>query len=110
MAQGRKTGPVRGSKTGRPIMVALDLLGKRWSLRVLWELRAGPHTFRSLQTACEDVSPGVLNTRLKELREAGLIDRSEAGYVLTPIGAQLGEAIGPLDTWSQKWIKQLGGG
>ena len=34
--------PVRGSKTGRPIMALLDLLGRRWALRVLWELRNGP--------------------------------------------------------------------
>ncbi|HTO53257.1 MAG TPA: transcriptional regulator, partial [Myxococcota bacterium] len=37
---------VRGSRSGRPIMAALDLLGRRWALRVLWELRNGPHSFR----------------------------------------------------------------
>jgi len=31
--------PVRGSRTGRPIMALLDLLGRRWVLRILWELR-----------------------------------------------------------------------
>ena len=94
---------MRGSTSGRPIMAALDLLGRRWSLRVLWALREGPHTFRSLQAACEDVSPGVLNTRLKDLREAGLIARGDDGYALTPIGRQLGEAIAPLDAWSRRW-------
>ncbi len=32
--------PVRGSKAGRPLMVALDLLGRRATLRIFWELRS----------------------------------------------------------------------
>ena len=53
--------PVRGSATGRPIMALLDLLGRRWALRVLWELRAGPVPgFRELQSRCGGVSSSVL--------------------------------------------------
>ena len=61
--------PVRGSSSGRPIMALLDLLGRRWALRLIWELREGPLVFRALQARC-GVSPSVLNTRLAELREA----------------------------------------
>ncbi len=65
---------VRGSRTGRPIMAALDLLGRRWTLRVLWELRDGSAaTFRELRDRCDKMSTSVLNQRLAELREAGLI-------------------------------------
>ena len=78
--------PVRGSKTGRPIMVLLDLLGRRWALRVLWELSRRPLTFRELQSACGDISPTVLNSRLTELREADVVSATEAGYGLTPEG------------------------
>ena len=60
--------PVRGSKTGRPIMALMDLLGRRWALRVIWELRDGRLTFRALQEACGGVSPTVLNQRVRELR------------------------------------------
>ncbi len=74
---------VRGSQTGRPIMAALDLLGRRWALRILWELRAGALPFRALRTACGDVSPAVLNTRLAELRDAGLLESTSAGYATT---------------------------
>ena len=56
---------VRGSRTGRPIMVLLDLLGRRWALRILWELRNDPLTSRALRTACDEASPTVLNERLK---------------------------------------------
>ena len=96
---------VRGSSTGRPIMAALDLLGRRWSLRILWELRHGPQTFRGLREACDEVSPTVLNARLRELREAGLVHAAEAGYALTPSGASLGDALGPLQDWSERWAR-----
>ena len=55
---------VRGSKTGRPIMRLLDVLGKRWTLQVLWELRDERLTFRELRERCDDVSPTSLNHRL----------------------------------------------
>jgi DNA-binding HxlR family transcriptional regulator len=84
-------------------MAAFDLLGRRWALRVLWELRGEPHTFRSLRAACDEISPAVLNTRLRELREAGLIERLEEGYGLTQLGGQLIAALKPLDSWAKRW-------
>lgn len=95
--------PVRGSKTGRPIMAALDLLGRRSCLRILWELRAGtPLTFRALQDAA-DTNPALLNTRLKELREAGLAEHAGDGYVLTAAGAELLTALQPFAAWAERW-------
>jgi len=88
-------------------MAALDLMGRRWALRVLWELRTGAHTFRSLRTACEGISPAVLNSRLRELREAGLIERTDAGYGLTAIGHEMGAALGSLESWSRRWARSL---
>lgn len=89
-------------------MAAFDLLGRRWALRVLWELRSETHTFRSLRAACEDISPAVLNTRLRELREARLIERSDRGYLLTNLGRQLIEALAALDAWAKRWGRALG--
>jgi DNA-binding HxlR family transcriptional regulator len=94
--------PVRGSRTGRPIMVALDLLGRRAALRVLWELRGEPLTFRALQEAAA-TNPALLNTRLKELRDARLADHGEGGYQLTPDGRALLEAMRPLSEWAEAW-------
>src|SRR5262245_17537399 len=93
--------PVRGSRTGRPIMVALDLLGRRAALRVLWELRGDALTFRALQEAV-DTNPALLNTRLKELREAGLVDH-DGGYRLTADGRALLSALQPLWSWAETW-------
>lgn len=99
---------VRGSTTGRPIMAALDLLGRRWALRILWELRAGGLTFRALRDACDAVSPTVLNTRLTELRDAGVVDATPDGYALTPLGRDLCTALAPLQRWSQRWARRGG--
>ena len=94
---------VRGSRTGRPIMVLLDALGRRWALRVLWELRGPPLTFRALQDACDDASPSVLNDRLGELRELGLVNAGDDGYTLTAGGRELGALLAPLDRWATRW-------
>lgn len=95
--------PARGTRTGRPIMVALDLLGRRGALRILWELRHGnPMTFRVLQAAAE-TNPSLLNTRLAELRAANVVDHEGDGYVLTPIGKDLLVALRPFADWAGKW-------
>jgi DNA-binding HxlR family transcriptional regulator len=83
-------------------MVALDALGRRGALRVLWELRDGPLTFRALQSAC-DTNPGSLNTRLKELRQLRIVDHSDAGYLLTSHGDSLMKALEPLQSWARRW-------
>ena len=96
--------PVRGSRSGRPIMALMDLLGRRWSLRVIWELRDGRLTFRALQRACGGVSPTVLNERLRELRESGLVESEAAtGYGLSPLGRELIDQVLPLVAWSTRW-------
>jgi DNA-binding HxlR family transcriptional regulator len=91
-------------------MALLDLLGRRWALRILWELRgAEPHTFRALQERCDGMSASVLNDRLAELREAGVVERKPAGYVLTKEGGKLLEAFGPLDGWAKRWARRSAG-
>jgi DNA-binding HxlR family transcriptional regulator len=102
----RPSTPVRGSKTGRPIMAALDLLGRRGALRVLWELRSGaPQTFRELSAAAE-LSPATLNTRIRELRDAAILEADD-GYRLTPTGVALLTALEPLDAWCGRWARAL---
>lgn len=102
--------PVRGSSSGRPIMALLDLLGRRWAMRVVWELREGPLPFRALQERCEGVSSSVLNERLRELREAGAVERGDGGYALTGEGRRLLEAFGPLNEWAERWASRSGRG
>jgi DNA-binding HxlR family transcriptional regulator len=85
-------------------MALLDLLGRRWALRIGWELRDGSSlSFRELQQRCGNASSSVINDRLRELRSAGLVERDAAGYQLTPRGAELLELLMPLDRWAKRW-------
>jgi DNA-binding HxlR family transcriptional regulator len=89
-------------------MALLDLLGRRWTLRVVWELREGPLTSRVLRERCGGVSPTVLSERTKELREAGLLQLDEpSGYGLTALGRELLERFLPLVEWSERWAVAL---
>jgi DNA-binding HxlR family transcriptional regulator len=98
---------VRGSTSGRPIMALLDLLGRRWSLRILWELREQTLTSRALRAACDQASPTVLQARLSDLRQAGLVELlSGNGYRLTAIGCELLETFLPLHRFAERWGKR----
>lgn len=95
---------VRGSHSGRPIMALLDLLGRRWTLRIVWELRDATLTSRALRQACDDASPTVINDRLAELRAAGLVENLDAGgYRLTRGGRELFELFMPLQKFADRW-------
>ncbi len=92
-------------------MALFDLLGRRWAMGIVWSLSWGPLTFRALQAACEaksgTISPSILNGRIKDLREAKLLERTIEGYALTPLGEELFALIEPLDAYSRKWGKAL---
>jgi DNA-binding HxlR family transcriptional regulator len=90
-------------------MALLDLLGRRWSLRVLWELRDGPVPFRALQERCDGMSSSVLSQRLAELAEAEILIREVDGYGLTVEGERLLAGLGPLQGWAERWASRAGG-
>jgi DNA-binding HxlR family transcriptional regulator len=96
---------VRGSKTGRPIMALLDLLGRRGALRIVWELREEARNFRALLEAA-DSNPSGLNTRLKELRAAGIVELGGDGYGLTAHGKALFDCLMPLHHWADQWAQR----
>ncbi|MBN9670765.1 helix-turn-helix transcriptional regulator [Labrenzia aggregata] len=101
--------PVRGSKTGKPIMALFDLLGRSWTLGIIWQLSEDALTFRDLQSRCEGVSPTVLNKRLKELKECALVDHGGEGYRLTALGQELFALLAPFGSWSQNWSRNVFG-
>lgn len=105
-----KKSAVRGSRTGRPIMALLDLLGRRWALRIVWELREDRSlTSRALRTACDEASPTIMQARLSELREAGLVELVQGdGYRLTGLGRELFETFAPLHRFAERWSKRAG--
>ncbi|MEJ2763454.1 helix-turn-helix domain-containing protein [Photobacterium sp. MCCC 1A19761] len=98
---------VRGSSSGVAIMAVFDLLGRKWNMRILWELRTTAYSFRALQERCDGMSPSVLNTRIKQLIEAKLVEKSAQGYQLTELGADLMETLDPLRDWAAQWESTL---
>jgi len=88
-------------------MSLLEWLGRRWTLRVLWELRDEPLVFRALQQRCGGLSPTVLNDRLRELRAVGIVTvHEDGGYTLTDDGRTLGALLLPLDRWADDWARR----
>ncbi|MFB7616059.1 winged helix-turn-helix transcriptional regulator [Kitasatospora sp. NPDC056181] len=86
-------------------MAAMDLFGRRWALRIIWELRAGPVGARELLTRCAGLSSSVLYQRLRELTSGGIIASSADGYELTQLGTTLGHALRPLSEWANTWAQ-----
>lgn len=84
-------------------MALLDLLGRRWALRLIWELREGPLSFREAQARCGGISSSVLNDRLAELRTAGIVEAAAGGYALTGEGRELLELYPALNAWAERW-------
>lgn len=95
--------PVRGSKSGNPLMALYDLLGRTWAMGVIWQLKDGPYTFRKLQERCESISSSILNKRIKDLIEAGIMERTLDGYLLTNRGEELRKMLLPFANWSIDW-------
>jgi len=98
---------VRGSNSGIAIMALFDLLGRKWNMKIMWELRTNALSFRAIQKQCEDMSPSVLNSRLKQLSEAKLLLSTNEGYQLTPSGISLMETLDPLRAWAKDWQQEF---
>ena len=91
-------------------MALLDILGRRWALRILWELRAtAVPTFRELQSRCGELSSSVLAQRLRELTAAGIVGRTQRGYELTTDGHELLRSLAPIGHWAEGWAQRQGG-
>src|SRR5687767_11502951 len=100
--------PVRGSRSGPPTMAVFDLLGRSWARGVLWTLcEPGPTTVRNLQGRCETISPAVLSQRLKELHAAKFGEKSDRGYVASPLGLRVYEELVPLGATARHWAGVL---
>lgn len=98
---------VRGSKSGKPIMALFDLLGRNWTMGIIWHLNDSSKSFSDLEKLCTDISPTTLNTRLKELQSTFIIEKIVGGYKLTTIGEELFVLFEPLREWSNEWSKKF---
>ena len=98
---GQRVQSLRVAQTSGPMLRALELAGRRWTLRIIWELRVGPLIFRGLRAACGNISPSVLAGRLHELGGLGIVENiPRLGYRLTASGERLFQVLAELNKWS----------
>ena len=96
------------SKENVTIGQLLSLLESRYAIRVLWALKDGhAQTFRLLQDSVGGITPNTLNTRVKEMREAGLMTHGSDGYVLTALGTDLVRRLSDVQPFAVKWASNL---
>ena len=93
------------SKENAAINQLFERLECRYALRVLWALKDGhPQTFRLLQVSVGGITPTTLNTRIKELREAGFVDHGSDGYIVTPSGSDLLKRLSDVQAFATRWV------
>lgn len=87
---------------------ALELLGERWTLLVVRELLCGSRTFGDVRRGIPRISRTMLSERLRTLRDAGVITRSDDAstptYSLTPAGEALASVVRELGTWGHRFL------
>jgi DNA-binding HxlR family transcriptional regulator len=92
-----------------PVARTLDIVGDRWTMLILRDLRDGPRKFHELQTSLAGISPNTLSARLKNLEQHAIVERRfyedhppRAEYVLTSKGDELRSVLGALRKWGEK--------
>ena len=84
---------------------ALDVVGERWTLLIVRELLLGPRRFTELVRALPGIGRNLLAARMRELEEAGLVERRAPGYHLTERGLALEEAVFALTRWEMEEMR-----
>lgn len=89
---------------------AIELIGKRWTGAIVSALTDGPKRFGELGKVVPGLSDRLLSQRLRELEDAGVVEREvepgtpvKVSYSLTGKGADLGPAIAELKAWARRW-------
>lgn len=88
-------------------MQVLDLFGKKWILRLMWELQIDVRGFRELRRICDDIPPTTLSKRLKELEHAGLVYKNEQDkWQISELGKSLEPTLTKLNHWANEWSEK----
>ena len=93
---------------------ALEIIGGKWKVLILWHLRTQPRRFGELKRLVEGISEKMLIQQLKELESNGIVSRQDfkevpprVEYTLTDFGISLIEALKPLCTWGEEHMHRI---
>ncbi|MEZ5225711.1 MAG: helix-turn-helix domain-containing protein [Acidimicrobiales bacterium] len=82
-----------------PVSRALDIIGERWTLLIIRDLGFGLRRFSELQSELVGISPSLLSGRLRQLTDAGVIERIDNRYQLTERGIELLDVVSEIGRW-----------
>ena|SRR5438067_5706903 len=104
--------PRYSSQICKKFQTAMDLLGKRWTGLIVNALQEGPLRFNQVSERMEVIGDRMLSERLKELEEAGIVERSvlsqpvlRVEYALTGKGRGLGKVLASISRWADEWVE-----
>jgi DNA-binding HxlR family transcriptional regulator len=93
---------------------AIDVVGGKWKVLILWELGLGTKRFSELRRALDGVSEKMLIQHLRELERDEVVHREvhqvvppKVEYSLTGYGVALNAALGPLGAWGCEHKERL---
>ncbi len=91
-----------------PVTAAMQVIGGKWRIIILWAIGNGVNRFGMLQRAIPGITKKMLTTELRALEEAGLISRTvfpvvppKVEYAVTPLGQTLRPALEALGLWGE---------
>ena len=91
---------------------AIELVGRRWTGAIIRVLMERPMRFSEVGQAVPELSDRLLSARMKELEARGIVERTvhpgppvRVEYSLSRMGRELGPALGQLQLWAQRWLK-----
>jgi DNA-binding HxlR family transcriptional regulator len=86
-----------------PISRAVEVLGERWTVLIVRDLLCGTSRFNDLARGLPGLSRSLLTRRLRQLEQAGVVERVDGEYLLTPAGQDLRGVVFGLGEWSARW-------
>ncbi|WP_050616301.1 winged helix-turn-helix transcriptional regulator [Bacillus testis] len=89
---------------------SFNLIGKKWIISIIHTLMEKPKRFSEIHAYIPDLSKKMLNERMKELEDHGIVERDviserplRTEYTLTAKGLGLGQALKSIEDWADEW-------
>ncbi len=105
---------VRRKEYSCGLEAALEVVGGKWKVLILWGLRTAPRRFGALRREIPGISEKMLIQHLKEMEADGIVTRQDykevpprVEYALTSFGGTLCDALAPLCAWGQEHMARI---